>query len=267
MKDIYELKNKKLFLLDMDGTLYLGDDLFAGTKDFLRCVRSRGGNYLYLTNNSSKSVEAYVEKLTGLGIVAKKEDFLTSVDALILYLRANGGERKRCYVCGTQSMKAQLAAAGLTVTEERDSADTLLVGFDTELTFRKLEDACFLLGRGVDFIATNPDWVCPTGWGYVPDCGSVCEMLYRATGRKPYVIGKPRPDMVRLAMEREGCAAEETVLVGDRLYTDIASGVHAGIDTVLVLSGESTEADTAQSEVQPTWVLPDIGSILKMIRD
>ena len=117
------------------------------------------------------------------------------------------------------------------------------------------------MNRGAEFLATNPDWVCPTWYGYVPDCGSVCEMLYRATGRRPRVIGKPQPEMALLAMESAGFAPEETVLVGDRLYTDIACAVNAGIDSVLVLSGESTEADLKTSETKPRWVLRDVAEL------
>lgn len=266
MKAAERLKQKRLFLLDMDGTIYLDEKLFDGAADFLQTVRQRGAHYLFLTNNSSRGAEAYVEKMRRLGVEAAREDFLTSVDALISYLRAHQGEGKRYYVCGTESFKRQLRQAGFCLTEDRDDAvDTLLMGFDTELTFRKLEDACILLGRGVDYIATNPDWVCPTWYGFVPDCGSVCEMLFRATKRRPYVIGKPRPDMVQLAMQSIGASAEETVVVGDRIYTDIACGVNAGVDTVLVLSGETKREDLAHSAVQPTFVLKDIKELLKIL--
>ena len=135
------------------------------------------------------------------------------------------------------------------------------MGFDTELTFQKLEDACILLNRGVDYIAANPDWVCPTWYGSVPDCGSVCEMLFRATGRRPRFIGKPEPEMIYLALERTGFAARQAVMVGDRLYTDIASGVNAGIDTVFVLSGEGTRGDLASGGVEPTWIFDDIDAL------
>ena len=165
----------------MDGTIYLSEQLFDGTIDFLNYVKRIGGRYLFLTNNSSRSVAAYVEKLTRLGVVTEAADFLTSVDALIHYLREHDGEDRRYYVCGTESMKSQLRAAGFTVAERREDANALLMGFDTELTFQKLEDACILLGQGVPYLATNPDWVCPTAYGFVPDCGSVCEMLWRAT--------------------------------------------------------------------------------------
>ena len=255
------LSEKRLFLLDMDGTIYLDRTLFPGTLPFLEAVRARGGRYLFLTNNSSKSVDAYIEKLGGMGVAAVREDFLTSVDALIADLAARPPFRL-CYAFGTDSFQSQLRAAGVPVTNRlEDGVDCLLIGFDTELTFQKLEDACILLNRGVEFIATNPDWVCPTWYGSVPDCGSVCEMLYRATGRRPRVIGKPQPAMARLALERTGFPRSAALMVGDRLYTDVACGANAGIDTAFVLSGEGTREDLAAGGVAPTWVFDDISAL------
>ena len=257
-----ELTDKRLFLLDMDGTLYLDDDLFPGTIPFLRRIREKGGRYLFLTNNSSRGADSYVEKLRRLGIESVPEDFLTSVDALILFLRKGAYQGKPLYVAGTESFRRQLRSAGFSVTSDREEAEVLICGFDTELTFQKLEDACILLNRGVEFVAANPDWVCPTWYGYVPDCGSVCEMLFRATGRRPRFIGKPEPAMAYLAMQRCGFAPEQTLMVGDRLYTDIACGVHAGIDTALVLSGESTTADIPASPEKPTYIFDNIRDLL-----
>ena len=265
MVDHNALQHKKLFLFDLDGTLYLGDRLFDGVCELLSLIRARGGQYRFLTNNSSRSVGAYVQKLTRLGVAAEESDFLTSVDALTYYLREHGGEDKRYYVCGTESMKSQLRAAGLSLAATRDDANALLMGFDTELTFQKLEDACILLGQNVPYIATNPDWVCPTSYGFVPDCGSVCEMLYRATSRRPIVIGKPEPLMPQLAMLEASVSAQETLLVGDRIYTDIASGANAGIDTLLVLSGETKEEDLPTADPQPTFVLPDVAALLNIL--
>ena len=211
-------------------------------------------------------MEDYIEKLRAMGIETAREDYVTSVDAAIRHLRLHHPSR-RCYVFGTRSFAHQLEQAGVPLAAGRDGAEVLLCGFDTELTFQKLEDACILLGRGVPFVATNPDWVCPTWYGSVPDCGSVCQMLTRATGREPVFVGKPRPDMVRLAMERTGFSEEETVVVGDRLYTDVACGVNAGVDTVFVLSGEGTCADIERFDIHPTWVLQDIAAICREMEE
>ena len=260
------LRDKQLFLLDMDGTLYLGDRLFPDCREFLDTIRESGRRYLFVTNNSSKSVDAYVQKLTRLGIPATAEDFFTSADASCVWLRQNY-HGKSLYVLGTASLKEQLSAAGFPVTDRlSDEVDGLLMGFDTELTFQKLEDACILLGRGVPYMATNPDLVCPTEYGFVPDCGSVSEMLYNATGRRPYFIGKPEPAIALLAAEKCGVSPRNAVLVGDRLYTDIACGVNAGIDTVLVFSGETTREDLQKSEIRPTFTCDSISDILRVLR-
>ena len=261
-----ELKNKKFFLLDMDGTIYLDNDLFDGTIDFLNQVKANGGKYLFLTNNSSKSTDAYVKKLESIGIKACGDDFLTSTDATILYLQQKLPGRK-FYCFGTKSFYNQLKAAGINVTTElEDDIDAIVMGNDNELTFKKLEDACKLLLRDIDYIATNPDWVCPTAFGYVPDCGSVAEMLYRATGKRPVFIGKPKPEMLLLAMEKHGYSKAESVMIGDRLYTDIASGYNAGIDTIFVLSGEGTLDDLKETKTPPTYVFDGIKDVLNEIK-
>ncbi|MBQ4527784.1 MAG: HAD-IIA family hydrolase [Clostridia bacterium] len=257
------LKNKKLFLLDMDGTIYLDNDLFEATPAFLDAIKKRGGKYLFLTNNSSKSVNKYVEKLASLGINANTDDFLTSSQATSLFLKEKNYHK--IYVLGTNSLKEELSCFNITDKLE-DDIDCLVMGFDTELTFQKLEDACILLGRGVEYIATNPDYVCPTWYGYVPDCGSVSDMLYNATKRRPLFIGKPQPEMALIAMENTGCTKEETLIVGDRIYTDIACGINAGIDSVMVLSGESTAEDIEKYNIHPTYVLNGIEDILDAIK-
>ena len=259
------LKNKKFFLLDMDGTIYLDNDLFDGTLDFLTAVKNSGGKYLFVTNNSSKSTDAYVEKLGKIGIEATEDDFLTSTDATCLYLKRYEG--KKFYVSGTRSFETQLKESGvLTTTELEDDIFGIAMGNDTELTFKKLDDVCRLLTeRDMIYIATNPDWVCPTAYGYVPDCGAVAEMINRATGKSPLFIGKPKPEMLLLAMEKFGYSKEETLMVGDRVYTDIASGYNAGVDTVLVLSGEGTKKDAESTDTKPTYVMQDIRELYNKI--
>ena len=260
-----QLKDKKFFLLDMDGTIYLDNDLFDGTIDFLNEVKAKGGKYLFVTNNSSKSTDAYVKKLSGIGIDASEEDFLTSTDATILYLQEKLPGRK-LYCFGTSSFYDQLKEAGIDVTTEiSDEVSGIVMGNDNELTFKKLEDACRLLLRDIDYIATNPDWVCPTSFGYVPDCGSVAEMLWRATGKRPIFIGKPKPEMLTLAMKKYGYTNDETVMIGDRVYTDIASGFNAGVDTIFVLSGEGTMEDAKNSDTPPTYIFDNIREVYKEI--
>lgn len=258
------LKKVRLFLLDMDGTIYLDESLFDGVTEFLEHVKSIGGKYIFLTNNSSKSVDKYIEKLASLGIPSTADDFLTSTDATILYLKKKN--YNKIYAFGTTSFKEQLRGAALPITDKiEDGIDCLCMGFDTELTFKKLEDACILLGRDIDYIATNPDWVCPTWYGYVPDCGSVSEMIYNATKKRPVFIGKPQPTMALLAMEKTGFSKEQTALIGDRLYTDIACGVNAGINSIFVLSGEGTLDDVQKSDIKPDFIYENIKKLYEDI--
>jgi len=260
------IRNMKLFLLDMDGTLYLGNRLFDFTVELLEQIRRTGGRYLFVTNNSSKSVEAYIEKLCKLGIAATKEDFLTSSQATAYYLHKYH-EGQRLYVCGTQSLKDELRGEGFTVTNRIDETDCIVMGFDTELTFQKLHDVSYLLlTRDIPYIATNPDLVCPTEFGSVPDCGSVCQMIFNATGKRPVVIGKPGPLMPELAMDRLGYRKEETCMVGDRIYTDVKSGLNAGITGILVMSGETTPQILAASQDKPHLVLESAKEILDILK-
>ncbi len=260
------LRNIKLFLFDMDGTLYLGNQLYPFTKALLQTIRQQGNTYLFVTNNSSKSVSDYVKKLQCLGIDATESDFLTSSQATAYYLRCHH-KGEIVYVCGTNSLKAELREQGFTVTEDADSAQCIVMGFDTELTFKKLENVSRLLAtRDIPYIATNPDLVCPTEFGSVPDCGSVCGMIYNATGKKPVVIGKPSALMIQLAMEKEGYSKEETCIVGDRIYTDVKCGLNAGVTGVLVLSGETTKEVLVTSDVKPHLVLENAGEITDILK-
>ncbi len=261
------IRRMKLFLFDMDGTLYLGDRLYDFTPALLAAIRASGGKYLFMTNNSSKSVEDYIKKLSRLGITSTREDFITSSQATAYYLHKHH-EGQTLYVCGTESLKAELRHEGFTVTEDVDAVQCIVMGFDTELTFQKLHDVSYLLLTRPDlpYIATNPDLVCPTEFGSVPDCGSVCICIKNATGREPVVIGKPSPLMPQLAMERLDIGPDETCVVGDRIYTDVKSGLNAGITGILVMSGETTPEILAESPDKPHLVLQDAGEILKILQ-
>ncbi len=260
------LKNIKLFLFDMDGTLYLGDRLFDFTKKLLDTIKQNGARYMFMTNNSSKSVNDYVRKLARLGIEACYQDFLTSSQATVYYLNKYH-KGKTLYVCGTESLKEELRGAGYPVTEELDKTECIVMGNDTELTFKKLDDVCrILFDRDIPYIATNPDYVCPTEYGSVPDCGSVCDMIYNCTKKRPVFIGKPEALMPKLAMEQAGVTKEETAVIGDRIYTDVKSGLNAGVIAVLVMSGETTEEILKASPDKPDLVLADCSEIINLLK-
>jgi len=261
------IKNIKLFLFDMDGTLYLGNNLFSFTKELLATIKENDGKYMFMTNNSSKSVADYIKKLEKLGINAKYDDFITSTQATIYYLK-NNCDNEKIYLCGTNSLKIELLEEGFTVTENPDEATLILMGNDTELTFKKLYDISKILQTkdDVKYIATNLDMVCPTEFGSVPDCGSFCEMIYNCTGKRPILIGKPEPIMPILAMKRTGILKENTAVFGDRIYTDIKCGLNSGILSVLVMSGETTKEILENSKDKPDVVLNDCGEIINLLK-
>ncbi|MBQ8768592.1 MAG: HAD-IIA family hydrolase [Oscillospiraceae bacterium] len=260
------LKGCKLFLFDMDGTLYLGNRLFDFTKELLNTIRETGGRYMFMTNNSSKSVADYIKKLASLGIEAEYDDFMTSSQATAYYLKKHY-PGKLLYVSGTKSLKEELIKEGFEITEDTEKTEVIVSGFDTELTFQKLHDVSKMLcTRDIPYIATNPDYVCPTEFGSVPDCGSVSDMLFNVSGKRPLFIGKPSALMPRLAMEKWGVTPEQTVVIGDRIYTDIKSGLNAGALTVLVMSGETTYEILAASADKPHLVLKDCSEMIPHLR-
>ncbi len=266
-KDASELANKKFYLLDMDGTIYLEDNLFEGVLEFLDRVKKNGGRYVFITNNSSKSVTDYIDRLNRMGIKATREDFYTSVEATTQMLNKDY-KGLRVYAQGTRCFIEELKNSGINVTEEvEDGIELCLIAFDTELTMQKLRNTCEVLTFHPDipYYATNPDWVCPVAWGYIPDCGSMAVSIKNATGRSPIFIGKPEPTMVYACMEKFGYSKEDTVVIGDRLYTDIASGNNAGVTTICVLTGEGTLKDIEEGPDKPTYVLEHINKLLEIL--
>lgn len=266
-KDLTPLKDKKLFLFDLDGTVYLEHTLFKGVKETLSLITARGGRYAFISNNSSLSVFAYVKKLRAMGINAKKEDFFSSASAAAELLKSRYGSGK-IYVQATRACVKELKSAGLSVTEKFDkNVSAILVGYDSELTSDKMRLTCKMLTEtNAPYYATNPDWVYPVDFGYVPDCGSMCFGYEKATGKSPVFIGKPNPMMINCVMDKFGYTKDETVLFGDRLYTDVASGVNAGVDAVLVLTGETSVDDLAKSEIKPAFTLKSVAELAGVLR-
>lgn len=268
-KEALDLGKKRLFLLDMDGTIYRENALFDGTVQLLDEIKKINGKYVFITNNSSKSVTDYVTKVRKLGIKCDKDDFFTSVQATIMYLRKHGLEKALIYCQGTQSFIKEMEQAGFNITMDVDKdVSVVLVGFDTEITGQKLRNTCEILTTNKDvlYIATNPDLVCPVSFGYVPDCGSMCIGIKNATGREPIVIGKPEPTMILAVGEKYNYSPKDICVIGDRLYTDIQAGLNAKVSSVCVLSGEAAEQDIIYGDITPTYTFSSVKDVFKCIR-
>ena len=272
MNNYDRLINTRLFLLDMDGTLYLGDDVFPGAVDYIRSISETGRSYIYLTNNSSRAGTDYITRLRRLGFPCEAENVFTSGMATGEYLNQNHPGAK-VYLAGTKAFYRELKSYGIDLVNDENGhtdvseVDVVVQGFDTELTYEKLDLACHFLRRGATFIAANPDWVCPMPADEVlPDCGSICALLTASSGVKPNFIGKPKRNMIDVISKMTGIPNEQICAVGDRLYTDIAVAKNAGSVSVCVLSGESSEADIAASEIKPDYVLKDVAEIAKILR-
>lgn len=254
---------KRLFLLDIDGTICRGNALIPGAGEFLQAVRHSGGKFVFITNNATRNTADYIRFFRTLGVQTTPDNYLTAAYAAIRYLKEQYAGQ-HIYALATDSFIQECRQNGLLVTTDAsDKAITcVLVSYDNALTYDKIKDVCLLLTtRRLDYIATNPDLVCPVDFGYLPDCGAICNMIETATHRRPKFLGKPEPAMVQYALQNTGCTPEEALVVGDRLYTDIACGVCAGVDTALVLSGEATRADAAASHDKPTWIFPSVAEL------
>lgn len=253
----------KCFILDMDGTIYLGNELFPFTKDFLKKVEETGRKYYFFTNNSSKSQQAYIEKLDKLGIPIKKEQMMISSHVIIKYLKEHYAG-KSIYVVGTPSLIQEFRSFDMNLVEE--DPDIVILGFDTTLTYEKLAKACHYIRNGCTYFGINPDWNCPMEGGtFIPDCGSMAKLIEASTGRFPEFFGKPSKHTLDYIIQETGCKPEEIAIVGDRLYTDIAVADQSDVTSILVLSGESTREDVETSDVKPDVILEDLSEITKML--
>jgi len=258
------LQEKNLFLLDMDGTIYLGDELIDGAKEFLAALKSRGKDYVFLTNNSSKSAKAYVKKLRGLGIEATEDEVFTSGEATTLYLEKEK-PGARVYLLGTEALEEEFIRAGFVIEKQRKKkVDYVVLGFDTTLTYEKIWGACEYIARGVDYIATHPDFVCPLPNNeFMPDAGAMAAMIEAATGKTPKVMGKPNKQVVESVALKFGREKEDMVMVGDRLYTDVQTGNNAGIASAIVFSGETKKEDYGASPIRATFAYPSVKEMME----
>lgn len=248
----------------MDGTVYLGPNPIPGSASFIQYLQHAGIPFLFLTNNPSADAAYYRDKLRRMGINVEPSNILTAGAATAVYLRHETSYRKLC-VLGTPSFEDELLRAGMELESERP--DAVVIAFDKTLTYAKLERACLLLNEGLPYIATNPDRVCPTEYGYIPDCGSIAALIESATGRTPRFIGKPEPAFARMALNVLGTQAANTAMVGDRLYTDMAMAKRADMAGILVLSGESTAEDVEKTSEPPDFVFPSVRELHQALRD
>lgn len=255
--------------LDMDGTIYLGSHLFPFTNDFLSTLSEAGVKYSFLTNNPTRSVADYLAKLKGMGIEATEENMYTTSLAAIDYLKKNHPEAKRLFLLGTPSMTRQFELAGYESAEEsaEDVPDAVVVAFDPTLTYDRLCRAAWWISRGIPYVATNPDKVCPTNQPTVlVDCGSLCACLGHATGRMPDVtLGKPDPNMLEGICRRNGIGADKIAMVGDRIYTDVQMAFNAGAFGILVLSGETTLETALSAPRVPDLIVRDVKELGELI--
>ncbi len=257
------LSTVKTFLLDMDGTFYLGDKLIPGSLEFIDAVKRTGRDFLFMTNNSSRNANYYVQKLARLGLAVGPEKVLTSTQATAICCRDRFGDR-RAFVLGNEYMQRELEAGGISI-DQRNPA-YVIVGYDTTLDYQKMTAACDFVRAGLPYVASHPDYNCPTETGFAPDIGAIMAFIEASTGRKAdWIIGKPHRGIVDAALSRTGCAPSELAMVGDRLYTDIATGKNHGMVSILVLSGETTDAMLCASDIKPDLVVDRLENIINML--
>jgi 4-nitrophenyl phosphatase len=254
----------RCFLLDMDGTVYLGDHLLPGAEAFISHLENKKLPYYFLTNNSSRSGAQYAGKLRRLGLAVNEDQVFTSGMATAIFLKKHHPDA-RLYVVGTPALEDEFRSNGFQLVEK--DPDCVILGFDTTLTYNKIWRLCDFVRAGRPYIATHPDTNCPTETGFMPDIGSMLALVATSTGRQPdVVIGKPNAPIIEAIVEKTGFPASALAMIGDRLYTDIAMGA-AGITTILVLSGETKPDDLATSPFQPDFIFDNLQAFLDVYKD
>ena len=258
------LLHTRCFLVDMDGTFYLGDQLLPGALDFIQVITEHGQEFIFLTNNSSQSSQKYAQKITRLGLPIAANRVFTSGEAAALYLQSVA-PHARLFLAGTPELEKEFTQHGFSLVQQ--TPDWVVLGFDTTLTYHKLWQVCDFVRAGLPYLATHPDFNCPTPGGYMPDIGAMIAFIKASTGREPdLVVGKPNRLIVDMLAQKLALPVETLTMVGDRLYTDIALGQTAGVPTVLVLSGETRPEDLVGSPYHPDYIFPDLGELARALR-
>ena len=250
------LKQVECFALDMDGTIYLGEQWIEGAKEFLAKIEQMGKRYVFLTNNSSKNPGVYVEKLKRMGLEVGLDKIITSGQATIYFLK-KAFPGKRVFLLGNDMLREEFTEEGICLDEQEP--EVVVTAFDTTLDYGKMCQVCDLVRAGLPYISTHPDYNCPTETGFIPDAGAIHAFIHASAGRYPdRIIGKPNGDMIDYLMERIGVEREKVVMTGDRLYTDIAAGKNNGLKSALVLSGEAGMEEVENSEVKPDLIFDSV---------
>ena len=266
------IRRVRVFALDMDGTVYLGENWIDGAETFLETIREAGKEYIFLTNNSSRGPQNYIDKLSRMGLQATPDQIVTSGQAMVWYLKKNY-PGARVYLMGNELLQKEFEEDGIILEDEHP--DVAVLGFDTSLTYQKLCKMCDFVRAGMPYLATHPDFNCPTADGFIPDAGAMMELIRASAFRMPdHVVGKPNRDIADYLMERvqvrlPDLQREEIIMIGDRLYTDIAAGTVAGMRTALVLSGEATLENAAESakagNIPPDLIFSSVREMIPLI--
>ena len=257
------LDSKKLYIFDMDGTIYLGYQVFPYAIRFINNLRAAGKKVLFFTNNASHTTEFYVQKLTKLGFSPTPDEIMTSGDVTIEFLKRHRAG-KNVYLVGTPELVENFRENGIPMlTGAEETADIVVTSFDTTLTYEKMDNACRMVRNGAEYLSTHPDFNCPTETGFIPDSGAIAAFVTASTGKVPTYFGKPYKETVEMICEATGFTTDEMCIFGDRLYTDIALGAKNGVTSILVLTGEGTyeEAMELPEGEKPAFIFPSLAEV------
>ena len=259
------IKDKRLFLFDIDGVIRLGDRIIDGAIDLYNYIKKVGGKSIFITNNSTKNAKDYVQTFINYGFDVDESNFITALSVTNLFLKENYKD-DLIYAWGTESFVRELKNSGLNITTNKNDyakIKCIVVGYNNEMTYKSVCEICEVLQKcDAPYYATNTDWVCPVEYGFIPDCGSICKLIESATNKAPKYLGKPEPNMVEISLkENPQYNKNQCVVVGDRLYTDIACGINANVDSCVVFTGEAQREDLVNTEYKPTYQFQSVKEI------